>query len=413
MGDNIGMIYLDNNATTITPGIVLAEMIRWTNHGNPSADYAKARQSRAMMKNFASYIMKVCNSSTRDYKVIFTSGASESNCTIIQMLVNSWVGIDRPHIIISAVEHKSILLMVETLQQRGTIEATIIPVDDGGRINPDDVSRSIKQNTILVAIMHANNETGSINNIRAIADICEYRDVPMHCDVVQTFGKSPIDLRINRITSFSISFHKFHGITGSGVLVIKKSLLDQTHVAPLIFGTQNDGYRGGTENITGIAAGFAALKYTMVDRVAKNTRIHSMKISIMDFLSNVYRTFTFAEYKSSSVILRPREIVIIWLSGDKNYLSNTIMLSILKNVGNGGKPICNAKIKESLEHADIIVSVGSACNTSNPKASHVLYAMGADEQIRKGALRISLGDENTPRDINKFIDVFTATIEKY
>jgi cysteine desulfurase len=172
----------------------------------------------------------------------------------------------------------------------------------------------------------------------------------------------------------------------------------QLKIPPIIFGTQNDGFRGGTENIPGIGASFTAVKLL---HIKDNTELKKM---IMFQLSKHYPCVQYTKYTNNI------PIQIVFLSGaTEYYLNNTLLLSVVKNT----KPyICNSKIKEYLEKKGIIISVGSACNTSSKKASHVLYAMGVDKYIRKGALRISLGCNTTYNDINAFINVFLEAIKQ-
>jgi cysteine desulfurase len=424
------MIYLDNNSTTIMPASVKVAMLEWCNRGNPSSSYASAREARAMMREFRKYIGTLCeidpccpedrdvppgaNKHRRQdpsqYKIIFTSGASEANCTALHGVVTAYAeatsGI--PHIILSAVEHKSLLDMANSYESRGLATVTLVRPTVSGHVRPEDVEAAILPSTCIICVMHANNETGAINDIRAIGRIAHKHNVPFHCDTVQTFGKFPINPVKNNVDSFCISFHKLHGPPGVGALVIKQQLLLGYNFQPIIFGTQNEGYRGGTENLPGIGAAAAATKYTMAGRAGKNLSVGKIKQFIMKELSSRAPTRSYAEYMGRPKVPQP-ELEIVYLSGADNYLPNTILLSVVKR----SQPlICNGKLKADLEDRGIVVSVGSACNTASASASHVLYAMGADELIRKGTLRISLGDETTLDDAKKFVKEFLMIIQK-
>jgi cysteine desulfurase len=374
-----------------------------------------------MMDDFRRYICKLCgvqlaNSTNlyRDntYEVIFTSGASEANCMIIRGVTDSYFDITgkKPHIVISSIEHKSLLEMIEMLVHRGQITATLINPSSSGHIKPADVGAAITPTTCLICIMHANNETGAINDIKNIGLLAHNNNIPYHCDAVQAFGKIPLNPMRDNVDSFCISSHKFQGPPGTGAIVIKRKLLDMYKISPMIFGTQNNGLRGGTENLPGIGASFTAMRLAMESRPAKNAKLTRIKTFMMRELSRRIPTRRFAEYLASN---RPKlpEIEIVFLSDNtEHYLPNTILLSIVKR----SRPlICNQKIKTELEKKGIIVSVGSACNTASPNASHVLYAMKADELIRKGALRISLGDDNSLDEAKKFIMEFLLILEKY
>lgn len=420
---SIIMIYFDNNATTIMPIDVQKSMMRWCNMGNPSAAYATAVETRKMMTEFRKYIGKLCGidpccAEDRDagpqgakrqnpskYKIIFNSGASESNCTVFHSIVTSYQEVTGkiPHVVMSAIEHKSLYDMAESYLRRGHVTVTYVKPTATGHILPADVEKAIEPNTCLVCVMHANNETGAINDIRKIGQIAHKYNVPFHCDTVQTFGKFPIKPIADHVDSFCISFHKLHGPPGVGALVIKQQLLLGYKMSPIIYGTQNEGLRGGTENVPGIGAAFTATKKTMENRREKNEHMFKLKNAIMNEMRSIFPTRMFHEPSQN-------DFEIVFLSGaGLDYLPNTILLS----VADKSKRICNAEMKKTLESKGIIVSVGSACNTASAKASHVLYAMDADEHIRKGALRISLGDENTVHEAKKFIQTFTEILSKF
>ena len=443
------MIYLDNNATTTMPPCVIKAMLRWCNMGNASAGYASAKKSRLMMDSFRSYIGSMCGINTccpeeRDdtsnnaaskcdpskYKVIFTSGASEANSTILGGVVAAYThakGIT-PHIVMSAIEHKGLISMAHSLEERQLATVTYVQPTITGHITPESITAAIQPTTCIVCVMHANNETGAINDVASIGKIAHSRGVPFHCDTVQTFGKFPINPLAADIDSFCVSFHKFRGPPGTGVLVVKQKLLIGYNIQPTIFGSQNEGYRGGTENLPGIGASYEALRYNFEDRSTKNKNMSAMKTLLLCELSKVFAMRSYADYYEACANKKsmPKlELVIFSMpstqyyntrsisddefitESDELYLCNTVLLSVVKKAG---KFICNGKLKKYLEERGIVVSVGSACNTASPKASHVLYAQGADKYIRKGTLRISIGDDNTAEDIIKFVKCFVNAV---
>lgn len=416
------MIYLDNNATTFMPARVIKAMNEWCNMGNPSAGYRSAKKSRLMMEEFRQYIGKLCNFEScciepRDgraiqkpdsYKILFTSGASESNVTIINGVISSYRAVKKrlPHLIVSAIEHKSIIDAVNCFVDRGMASVTYINPRKSGHILASDVEAAILCNTCLICVMHANNETGAINDIESIIKISHKHKIPVHCDMVQTFGKYPPDVRRLDVDSFSVSFHKFGGPPGVGILVVKGQFLTGYKLPPLIFGTQNEKLRGGTENLPGIGASFEAFKININNREEKNKKILTLKKYMITELCKKIKVRSYIDYTGSPV---GSDCEIVLLSGLNGYLNNTILLSLVKYT----KPkICNVKIKEGLESKNIIISVGSACNTSSTKASHVLDSMKADELIKAGALRISLSEYNTIDHINTFINEFFKIIKK-
>lgn len=407
------MIYFDNNSTTMMTDQAKKMMIEWCNVGNPSSEHAAAISARNLMDEFRKYIASVCkiNRTHNDqYKILFTSGASESNCTILHGVIDSYEFITGkiPHIITSSIEHKSILNLLEMYSLRGRCTVTYIEPHPSGHIDPKDIQIALKSNTCLICVMHANNETGAINDIINIGLIAHKNNIPFHCDTAQTFGKFPPSPHMYNIDSFTISFHKLYGPPGVGALVIKQQLLSGYKICPIIFGTQNYGYRGGTENLPGIAASFSAMRYAMTDRAGKNNNMKYIKCWIIKEISARIPTRYYTAYMQNKSVNLP-EIEIVFLSECSDiYLPNTILLSIVKRTE---PPICNKEIKQKLERLGIIVSVGSACNTSSPNASHVLYAMHADELIRKGALRISLCDNNTITEAKKMIQELLLIIK--
>lgn len=416
------MIYLDNNATTIMPNRVVQKVMEWMNKGNPSADYRTARECNKMMKSFRDFIANHCgfisyeedakysqNEMKRVYQITITSCASESNNTIIRSAVEAY-GYHTgyiPHVITSAIEHKSLLDCVKHLAITRKIELTFVQPNKMGFIEPEKISSAIRPNTCLISIMSANNETGAINNIKKIGEIAHKNKVPFHTDCVQTFGKFAINPVADNVDAFSVSFHKLHGPPGIGILVIKRQLIEGYHMLPEICGSQNCGFRGGTENIPGIAGAFEGTKYTWEGRQAKNSRMLALKKSIVRGLSEKAPCQTYTEYLMSP---SRAPVFMVFLSlTTKDYLPNTLLLSIVKP---NAPYVCNVSVKKRLEKMGIITSIGSACNTSSDKASHVLTAMGVDALIKKGALRITIGDETTGQQCAFFVNAMLDILEE-
>lgn len=425
------MIYFDHNSTTQMPEEVRKKMLAWCNQGNPSASYGSAIKARKMMDDFRTYIgkivnVKTCCAESRDmtdneskinvgreidptlYKVLFTSGASESNCTIVRSCIEAYEDARGvlPHVVISAIEHKSIIDLVESYVKRQRATVTYILPTPLGHILPEAVGAALNANTCLICIMHANNETGALNNIEAISQIAHAKNVPLHCDTAQTFGKCAFDGKW--VDSFCISFHKMGGPPGVGCLVIKQQFLVGYNLQPCIFGTQNQHLRGGTENLPGIGASYTATQIMLTDRVRKNEHLRHLKFSTIDILSRKIPTRSYKDHLQSH---KPGPFEIVYVSEEtKEYLCNTLFISVLKPVG---EPLCNTKIKQDLEKAGVVLSIGSSCNTASKMASHVLTAMKVDTTFKKGALRISFGDNNTIEEVKKFCDIFVAVVNKY
>lgn len=437
------VVYLDNNATTTIYKESIEEWLKWVNRGNPSSDYCSANMCKDIIKNFKQYIAKICEftldesegssdnvADLDNYRVIITSCASESNNTIIRSIVESYnfyVG-GKPHIITSSIEHKSLLDCVKHLRDFGIIELTIVPPNKFGVISPESIKKAIRENTALITIMSANNETGAINDIKTIGNIAHttlkvfgeqypadpddftYKSIPFHTDAVQTFGKFPTKAVDNNVDAFSISFHKLHGPQGIGALVIRSAVYFGYKLSACISGSQNCGFRGGTENIANIAASYKSMQIVLSDRLNKNNHLINLKHYLIRGLSANIPCRTYQEYLDNPHKTIFEIIVISTCQGI--YLPSTLMISVVKKT-KSGKDVCNSEIKHELYKKNIIISIGSACNTNNNKASHVLYAMNADEFIRKGALRISLDDNTTSDDINYFIYHFIKIISRY
>lgn len=430
------MIYLDNNATINMPDDIVRALIKWSNRGNASSSYPAAAQSRAMMNEFRQYIASLCkfavcceeprdskrvnsivsrSKDTTNYKVIFTSCASESNAFVIAGAVEAALLADPdviPHVVTSAIEHKSILEHLHNLEEQNKVIVTYVSPEVTGHILPAKVAAAITAQTCLITIMHANNETGAINDIWSIGKIAKKAGIPFHVDCVQTFGKAPANVAGSSngyiIDSLAASAHKFGGPVGCGLLIIRQGFL--YGLSPLIYGSQNEGWRGGTENVAAIGASYAALKFAMNGRDGKNRRLEAMKRMIIDGISKAIPTLTYEDYYNRAPSQPHHALEIVLFECDSgNYLPNTILLSIVKHTK---PPICNIAIKKSLENEGIIVSIASACLTASPRASHVMYALGADQLVRKGVLRISLGDANTENDCRQFVKIFTDMLRQ-
>lgn len=401
------VIYFDNNATTIPPSTVVKEMDKWVGTGNPSSPCCP---SHMMLVEAKEYMYNHLGVSPRQYDLVWTSGASESNALFIRSVAENYkahTGII-PHVIVSSIEHKSILNLCETLEHLSCFTYTAIKPDIYGKICPADIENAIEYNTCLVSIMWANNELGTINNIPAIAAMCKRKHVAFHTDATQAFGKFNLPLK-PPIDGMSISFHKAYGPPGVGMLAIHKRM----KLHPQIAGMQNSGIRGGTENVPGIAGAIEGMKYTFgpPGRAEKNARLASMRDAIIDGLS---KKWPLLPYEIQLTDRRPDEknpveLAILGPSPFNNVpgLPNTILLSVVKNYG---YRFCNIKLKDDLFKKNIMVSIGSACNTSTFGPSHVLDSISAPDRVNCGVVRISLGDQNNMDEVKVFIDAFIECV---
>jgi cysteine desulfurase len=403
-------VYLDNNATTEACKASIDATIKWLRDPtNPSSDSKMGISARKMIKSARGYILNHC--SAKNYTVVFTSCASESNSMIIRSTVEAYIKHKRvkPHIVTSLTEHKSILKCCDTLRQLGMVDVTYISPGISGCIPPSLVKRGIQPNTCLVSIMAANNELGCINNLKEIGAIAHEHKIPFHSDFVQLFGKLKYNLPKHNIDAISVSFHKLHGPTGCGLLILNNDLVDGYGLDSQIAGTQQRGLRGGTQNVAAIAGAIAAMKHTFTRRIEKNKKLYALRQSIIDILSKSFHIGEYKDYvgKVKPDNANPLEIVFLGQLNKSNALPNTLLISIAKNEG---PSFCNNKLKKALDRSGIIVSVGSACNTSSAKASHVLDAIKAPDVIKRGVIRVSLCDTTTKKDIQCFIETFVKGV---
>jgi cysteine desulfurase len=362
------IIYLDNAATTKPDISVVRAMEKFSNMGNASSDYAIG--AKQIMYDTANLIgMRL---SCHD-PVIYTSGASESNCLFIRSIIdNYWMEFGRyapvPNFIISSVEHKTSIICVEQLVKLGRVTSTIIEPKSDGTIDPIELSYIIKSNTIGVSIMHVNNETGAINDIESIGKVCKIKNIPLHIDMAQSFGKISTSMYPG-ISAISISFHKMHGPIGIGALVVTSKILDIISKVPQICGNQNLGARGGTENIPAIAGARASLllhsNYKHVTGI-RNYLVHNLQTNFANHIKILS-----SENSSPYICL---------VSFD----------------------VCNKKLKQYLQNHNILISIGSACNKNS---SHVLTAMKLSPEIKRGAIRISLCKDSNLGEIDYLIYV--------
>ncbi|KMT20880.1 cysteine desulfurase family protein [Clostridium cylindrosporum] len=373
----MNIVYFDNSATTKPHKEVIAEVVDCLEnfYGNPSSAYKLGIEAEKKIKIARERVAKLIGAAAQE--IIFTSGGSESNNTAVKGLVKKG-----DHVIISSVEHKSMLQTVREMESEG-IEVTLLPINNYGIIDIEVLEGSIKGNTKLVSVMHVNNEIGSIQPIKEISKVVREKSkkAKIHVDAVQSLGKIPIDVKNMDIDLMSLSAHKIHGPKGVGALYIKKGLV----IKPLISGGgQEIDQRSGTENVPGISGfGVAALlTYDKFDE--KFAKVRDLKERFINSLSDI-------------------DDIIINSPIDENHVNNIL------NVSFGG--IRGEVLLHSLEDYNIFVSTGSACSAKKASdRNYVLPALGISDFYIKGTIRFSFSYINTIDEIDYTIDAIKKVL---
>jgi cysteine desulfurase len=385
------LIYFDHAATTPTRPEVVDAMLPYFNErwGNPKSIHSlgqeaavavdSARRQVALLLGCLRKPRKKNESETAD-EIVFTSSGTEADNQALTGVVaaNEKKG---NRIITSMIEHHAVLHTAQFLEKRG-IEVTYLPVDSHGLVDPDDVRQAITEKTILVSIMHANNEIGTIQPIAEIGAICRERGILMHTDAVQTVGHIPINVDEMNVDLLSLSGHKFYGPKGVGALFVRKGV----RISPLIHGGGHErGLRSSTENVPGIVGlGEAArLAARDLDWEVKHSR------QLRDRLIEG----TLATVPDSILTGHPTR-----------RLPNSASFCIRYIEGEG--------MLLNLDFEGIAASSGSACTSGSLEASHVLLAIGLPHDLAHGSVRLSVGRGNAMPDVERFLEVFPPIVQK-
>lgn len=402
-------IYLDNNSTTVICKAADDARSKLKECYNPSSDNKFSKNAKDGLEKSRKCILSHCKVNTSSHTVIFTSGGTESNCLICRSTIDAYGRINKcPHVITSEIEHHSILKCLKLLEEQKKITVSYVKPNVYGIILPEEVEKLIRKNTCLISIMFANNETGAINNIPEIVNIAQKYKIPVHSDAVQLFGKHKINLKKIKLAAISASAHKFHGPKGVGICILRNDFIDGYKLKSQIEGSQQFGLRGGTENVPGIVASAVALESTFNDRILKNKRHLIMRNMIISGLKEIMPQGHFIDYVLEKEV-KPLAFVILGPPENKHqyFLNNTLLISFAKTTG---RKFCNVLLRKKLDKKGVIVSISSACLTKNKNASHVLTAMRAPDVIKRGAIRISVGDSTKISDIRKFLLILKSVL---
>jgi cysteine desulfurase len=373
------IIYLDNNATTQLDPAVIEEMQPFLTkyYGNPSSGYGFAAIARRAIDLARERLAALLGCEPTE--IVFTSGGTESNNAVI----NSGLQFEArgKHVITSAVEHSAVLRPCQDLAQRGC-DVTFLCVDQDGTLDLTELEGAIRPGTALVSIMWANNETGVIFPIEKIAEICRQKGALFHTDAVQATGKIPMRLRDTTINFLSLSAHKFHGPKGVGALYVSR----RTRFSPLIAGGgQENGRRGGTENVASIVGLGKAAELALKYLAEGQCNIRSLRDR---FEKSVLKVVSGASVNGAGAARLP----------------NTSSFSF--------EDIESPAALLLLDRQGICCSAGSACRTGSQEASHVLRAMNPSGDGARRSLRFSFGRFNADAEIDRAIEVVPRVIEK-
>ena len=371
-------IYLDNAATTaVSPAVMEAMLPYFTQvYGNASSIHGFGREAKRAIENARRQVVKALNAAAPQ-EIYFTAGGTESDNWAIQGVALAHQG---GHIITTAIEHHAVLHTCQWLEKRG-YDVTYLPVDEYGRVTAAQVEKALREDTILVSVMAANNEVGTIQPIAEIGKICRVRGVLFHTDAVQAVGAIPIDVQAMNIDLLSLSAHKIHGPKGVGVLYVRKGV----KIDSLIHGgAQERGFRAGTENLPGIVGLGKAIEVACANQEDNSARMTALRQRLIDGL----RT----RVSDTRLNGHPTER----LPGNAN-------LSFDKVEGEA--------LLLRLDLMGVASSSGSACTSGTLDPSHVLMALGLTQAQANGALRLTIGTDTTAEEIDAVLDILPPIVE--
>jgi cysteine desulfurase len=373
-------VYLDNAATTMVCEEALEAMVEAYRRGlgNSSSVHAFGQEARNLLEDcrerFAACI------GARPGEIIFTGGGTESDNLALRGIALARRK-EGNHIITSAVEHHAVLHCCEALEKEG-FRVTYLPVDGDGVVDLDALERALDDETILVSVMLANNETGTLQPLEKIVETASGRGVPVHTDAVQAVGKIPLDVRELGVDLLSVSGHKFHGPKGVGALYVREGL----EIMPIMQGGHHEkGLRPGTVNYPAVAGMTRALELALREREEAVSRWISLKRTLVEVM----------EERIEGVVV----------NGDVG--------KTLPNILNVGFPGADGEsLLLALDMRGIAVSTGSACTSGAPEPSHVLLAMGVRPEVARCSLRFSMGWTTTGEEVEYVLDVLPGVVRR-
>jgi cysteine desulfurase len=373
-------IYLDHNSTTPVDRAVLDAMLPYfaDNFGNASSIHSSGQRGRSAVDAARDSVAALIGAKTAE--IVFTSGGTEAdNLALFGSVAAS--NHSRKHIITTAIEHHAVLNAAQALEKQG-IDVTYVPVGASGIVDPQDVLGALRPETILISVMHANNELGTIQPIEEIGRIAAEGDVYFHCDAVQSAGKLPLDVNRLGVDLLSISAHKIYGPKGVGALYVRAG----TPLEPQFHGGHHErDRRPGTENVPGIVGFGKAAELARVRLTADSARIESLRDRLEEMLLN--------------------SLASVRVNGDRSRrVPNTTNLAF---TAAGGEALVIA-----LDLQGVACSTGAACSSGAVEPSHVLLAIGLSPDEARSSLRFSLGRTTTAAEIDRAADIIPPTVER-
>ena len=373
-------IYIDYAATTPTHSEVVKAMLPYLaeSFGNPSSLHDWGDDAREAIEKARAQVAQLIGADTGE--IIFTSGGTEGNNFAIKGLALAQQGKGK-HVVVSAIEHFSVLHSAKTLGKWG-FEVCEVPVDKHGVVDPDEVRRNLRTDTILVSIMHANSEVGTIEPIQEIAQITRERKIPFHTDAVATAGTIPVNVKELGVDTLSLAGNQFYGPKGIGALWVRKGV----RIMPLLDGgIQEGGRRAGTENVPAIVGLGKAAELARTDMVDRTKQLTPLRNRLLKELPS----------KIEHVVItgHPQNRLPGHASFCVEFIEGESMLMLLNSKG-------------------VAVTSGSACTSRALKASHVLISMGIPHELAQGSILFTLGIGNTPEDIDYVLETMPPIVDK-
>jgi cysteine desulfurase len=373
-------IYLDSNATTpMRPEVAAAMLPVFSeDYGNPSSIHWFGQQAKSLLDDARQQVARLIHAESSE--IVFVSGGTEADNLAIRGIAESQKAKGR-HIITSTIEHHAVLHTCKDLEKQGW-DVTWLSVSRDGVIDPEDVRRAIRPETVLITIMHANNEIGSIQPIEEIGAIAETADVYFHSDGVQSTGKIPVDVKKLKVDLYSISAHKIHGPKGVGALYVRKG----TTLKPLMTGGGHErSRRSGTENVAGIVGFGVAAKLAREGLEAETARMRELRDRL-----------------ETGLLARIPSIHVNAAAAARLPNTSNIMVDFAEGEG----------LVISLDLKGVAVSTGSACSSGSLEPSHVLTAIGKTPDEAHGSLRFSLNAMNTAEEVDYVLEVLPGIVDR-